>query len=133
MTDDTMRSGYSGIMDHMVTAGWLENYSFTTGKGFHLTWSIPGTERAMLLKHICESFHLKDDDRGPMVFDKLAHGESLPSYARPFDLDAEVARYWRESVAQLGITRDEDTLLFFVHAVLGWAPDEETPIKIGLP
>jgi hypothetical protein len=119
-------------MDRMVIAGWLHSYTYTDGKGFHLTWEVPaGTERAILLKKIIESFRVQSDDRAPMVFDKIARGESLPSYGRAFNLDAEVAGYWIESVDQLGIARDEDTLLWFTHIITGWAPDDQTPMKFG--
>ena len=132
MTDRQMREGYTAVMDRMVVAGWLLSHRYTNRKGFHLTWTEVGTQRAVLLKRMIESFGLKDDDRAPLAFDKVAHGESLPSYGRPFEMDAAVAEVWRQCVAELGIVRDEDTLLFLVHTVSGWAPDERTPVKFGI-
>jgi hypothetical protein len=130
ITDAQFRSAYSGIMDRMVSAGWVESYTFTVGKGFYLNWSWVGTQRSIMMKRLIEAYRLQSDDRAAMVFDILCRGESLPSFGRHVEIDDTVKAFWRECVDQLRISRDEDTLLWFTHIITGLAPDGDTPVQL---
>ena len=131
-TDDQMQKLFTVVMDQMVQARWLHSYTSTKGKGYHLTWTEAGTQCACLLKKIADSFRLETDDRTPLIFDAIAHGTPPPP-GTDFkgELDEDVAAFWRESVAQLKITRDEDHLLTLVQIATGWAPDLDTPVCFG--
>lgn len=131
-TDAQMKTLFTGVMDLMVQARWLRSYTFTEGKGYHLTWTEAGAERACVLKKIADTFQLESDDRAPLVFDSYAHGSPLPPGAAiKGELDQNILAYWRESVAQLTLPRDEDHLLALVHIATGWAPDVNTPLRFG--
>lgn len=128
-TNDEAKAIFTRVMDRMVQAGWLHSHTFTEGKGFHLNWTEAGAQRARLLHSIATAFRLNGHDYRPTVaFDKLAHGEHLPDYARSFELDPKVAALWRQSVEELSLHGDADGLLGMVHVVLSWAPDADTPI-----
>jgi hypothetical protein len=129
MTNEQIKALYTGVMDRMVATGWLLSYTFTECKGFHLNWTERGGLQAMAIKRIAETYGLADDDRAPVCFDKLTRGESLPADVRPFKPEPELAALWREAVDQLGLIRDEDNLLSFVHTVLGWAPMGSTQVR----
>src|SRR5262249_42515671 len=103
LTDAEMQGQFASMMDRMLVARWLLCYTFTDGKGYHLTWTVLGAERAVRLKEIAEAFRLKGDDRAPLMFDQVAKGESLP-HETSFsgDLDNATANFWCESVRQLG-------------------------------
>jgi hypothetical protein len=131
-TNDESKALFTRVMDRMVEARWLHRHIFTDGKGPHLVWTPAGTERALCLKKISETYRLTSDDRAAYAFDILAHGERLPDYVRRIELDDTLAEYWRESVKQLGLHGDEDGLLALVHILKGWTPDSQTPIKIDL-
>jgi hypothetical protein len=130
-TDSQMKTLFLRVMDKMLEARWLESHVFTDGKGHHLVWTPAGAERSVLLKKIAETYRLTSDDRAAYGFDILAHGESLPGFVRPIPLDDTLATYWRESVGQLGLHRDEDGLMGLVHIVIGWAPDSQPRVKFG--
>jgi hypothetical protein len=122
-TQTEMDALFSRIMDRMVEAQWLQSYTRTEGKGFRLHWTVDGAIRAALLRDLCTSHGLIDDDRAPASFDMLAQGLSLPSDVRfPGQIDERAARVWLESVAALRLDRSGDDLLVFVHVVMGWAP-----------
>lgn len=121
------------IFQLMLKAGWLLNFSFTVGKGWHLGWTEEGSPRAAALKSIATTFGLQNDDRAPLIFDKRARGETLPKLARPFDLDDRLATFWRESIDALKLPRDEDHLIVLVGIVTSWAPDLDTPVKFYAP
>ena len=132
-TEAQIKAGYTRIMNLLLQAHWLRSYSFTDGKGYHLTWDPLGTERSFLLKRIAVTYRLQNDDRAAVIFDKIARGETLPDYARSIPLDNALARFWCECVDDLGLRGDADGLLFLVHIVMGWAPDLDTPVKFDLP
>lgn len=104
LTPDDCKTLFLEVMDRMVEARWLQSHTFTDGKGHHLTWTSAGTERALCLKKIAETFDLSGGDDRPLAFDLVAHGESLAGtpHRLAAPLDATIAAYWRESVAQLG-------------------------------
>ena len=131
-TKDESKELFTRVMDRMVEARWLKSYTFTDGKGYHLTWTEAGTERALSLKKIAESFRLIDDDRAALGFDVLAHGDSLLPFMRPYKLDESVAGFWRESIEQVGLHGDQDGLLALVHIIIGWTPGLDTPLKFGV-
>ena len=128
-SEDELRRLHEEVLEAMLKAGWLLNYTFTVGKGWHLGWTEEGTQRAVLLKEIATNHRLQHDDRAPMCFDKLTRGESLPSFCRPVEIDDAISTFWRESVDSLQLPRDEDHLIIFVGAIVTWAPDEKTPIR----
>jgi len=122
-TDAEMKRLHEGLMDRMVQAGWLHCYTYTVGKGFHLTWTVVGGEFAGHLRQIVETFRLKSNDRLPEIFDKLAQGERLPIVAWPIEPDRESLALWRESLDRLGCPRDADSLLVLAGIVCTWGPD----------
>ena len=131
-TDDQMKALFTGVMDQMVHAQWLHSYMLTDGKGYHLTWTEPGTQRALLLKRIAESHRLTSDDRAPLAFDAVVHGTPLPAaVAFKGEMDKDVAAFWRECIAQLQLPRDQDNLLALVQIVIAWALDSDTPVRFG--
>lgn len=129
MNPEATKALFTRVMDRMVEARWLDSHIFTDGKGFHLVWSLSGGERAVALRKIARTYGLMNDDRSAMCFDILAHGERLPRFVRAFELDAEVAAFWRECVADLRLRADEDGLMAMVHIVEGWGPDAETKVR----
>jgi len=134
LNNDQMHALFLRVMDSMVRSGWLHSHTFTDGKGYHLVWAGPGAQRAAILKRIIAAFELLKVERAPMGFDILAHGDRLPDWVKPEELNAETASFWCQCVGELGLRRDEDGLLAFVHIIHGWAPDLDTPVKIdGLP
>src|SRR5262245_8567726 len=116
-TNDEMKALFLRVMDRMVEARWLHSHTFTDGKGHHLSWTEVGTQRSVLLKQVATAFKLSSDDRAPLAFDIIAHGDRVPDWVRPFNLDDDVAEFWRDSVGQLGLRSDEDGLLTLVHIV----------------
>lgn len=130
-TPDQMKALYTRVFDQMVKARWIHHYTFTDGKGFRPAWTAAGTERAVCLKKLSETYRLLSDDRAAYGFDKLAHGERLPSFVRPIELDDAIALYWRESIEQLGLRGDQDGLLIMVHIIEGWTPGLDTPLEFG--
>lgn len=132
-TDSEIRALFERVLNRMLRAGWVHHFTFTEGKGWHINWIGDGIERACLLKQISISLRLNMDDRAPLFFDILAHGERLPETA-PVDhnyrVDPTIAQYWSQSIDQLGLHGDEDGLLVMVQIVIGWAPDLNTPLKI---
>ncbi len=131
ISDAEFRSAFGAIMDQMVSAGWLESYTFTVGKGFRLNWSLVGTQRSIIMKELIDTYRLKHDDRAAMVFDKICRGETLPSFAKHIEIDHAVKTFWCESIDQIGLSRDEDTLLWFTHIIVGWTPDADTTVKVS--
>jgi hypothetical protein len=65
--------------------------------------------------------------RAPLVFDLNAHGDPLPPYGGPLDLEPKLAEFWVSAIRELQIPRDEDHLLILVQTVFGWAFDLERP------
>lgn len=130
-TKDQTKALFLRVMDRIVEARWLHSHTFTDGKGHHLTWTEDGTQRSILLKQVVTAFRLSSDDRAALAFDLIVHGEILPDWVPPFELDADVSTFWKECVAQLGLKGDEDGLLALVQIIKGWTPDSKTPVKIG--
>lgn len=125
-----IRAANERVMELMLRAGWLRNFTFTDEKGFHLGWSGRGGKLAQSLKQIILSYGLIDDARTLLIFEKLAHGEQLPlGISIKGKLDAEDALLWREAVAELGLKGDADGLLVLCHIIDGWAPGAATKIQ----
>ena len=76
-TSDEMKAQFSDVMDRMVAARWLKNYTFTTGKGFHLGWTETGSIAALDLKIMAHDLELLDADARPMIAHILAQGIGL--------------------------------------------------------
>ena len=131
MTPKEIEEGFEGIMDLMVKARWLHRYTYEDGKGFSPVWTQKGAFRALRLKRIAIELSLDESDLAPMRFDILANGGRLDN-AVTVEIAPETARYWNESVEDLGIAREADVLLFLVHVILSQAPDEETMIEFGV-
>ena len=133
-TNDELKALFTRVMDRMVVAGWLHRHTFTEGKGFHLTWTVSGAKRTCLLKSIAILFPRNvDADRAPVARGILAQGAHFPAVPRPTELDPELAEFWRQGVAELGLVGDPDGLLGLVHVLLTWAPDSDTPMVFGSP
>src|SRR5687767_14231047 len=77
-TDAQSKELFERVLDRMVENGWLENYTFTSGKGFCLGWTVGGAEKAVCLKEIATVYGLTQNDQAPLLFDKLAHGQPVP-------------------------------------------------------
>lgn len=130
-TNEEIEKLYVELFDKMTLVGWLKRFTFTDGKGYHLTWTEEGSARSVFLKIIAEKFSLTKDDRAPHVFDTVAHGGALPSCAKPFKVDEQIIETWCECIDRLGIQGDDDRLLVLVHIVTNWAPDADAKIVFG--
>ena len=123
---------FEKVLDRAMLAGWVRYYTNTEGKGIHVKWTVEGAERSVTLKMIVNTFRLMDSDLATVGFDKLAHGETPPDgWTTTGEVDAEILRYFAESVDQLGFHDCEDELLVMVHLVNGWAPEGFSPIEFG--
>ena len=131
MDKEQIHKGYEAVMERLLVTGWLKKFTFTENKGFRLAWTTAGAQKACLLKAVIDLHGLLDDCLAPMSFDNLWQGGSLPSFVRPAKIEPEIRTLWCESIEQAGIDRTEDGLLFFVHVISGWAPDENTGIEFG--
>jgi hypothetical protein len=131
-TNDEMKSLFTRVLDRMVEARWIHHYTFTNGKGFRPAWTLAGVAHANRFNFIIKGCGLDEGDKSALIFDKLAHGESLPvGFSFIGDIPEDVARDWRDGVAELGLRGDEDGLLTMVHIIEGWKPDLDTPIEFG--
>jgi hypothetical protein len=129
VVDDDIKSRFMSVMDRMLRARWLRDYTFTTGNGFHLGWYPEGARKAICLKLIAASFGLSDDNRAPLGFDIIAQGDPIPDWLISFPMDAAVARYWRLCIEELHLRNDGNGLFALIQVVEGWAPDLSTPVK----
>jgi hypothetical protein len=157
-TDAQMRALHEEMCDRMLRATWLKRYTWTDGKGLHLTWTREGALAAVSLKRWHELLRLDDHDRAPVLAAKLAHGESLGLAGEQEHIDAVLGRYvtagfatgftWgAEGVtlhwtpdglrfsdqlcalcAQLGLAGTEDEMLVLFGIAATWAPDGDTPV-----
>jgi hypothetical protein len=76
-------------------------------------------------------YGLLDGDLNALMFDKLAHGESLPAgFKLQGTLKPSHARSWRDAIAEVGMRGNDDGLLTLGHIIDGWCPDASTRIKV---
>src|SRR5579864_8095060 len=126
-TEEEINALYENVLQKMLRAGWVHEYSFTAGKGWHIGWTLAGIEHAQLLQDIVIAYGLTDDDRAPIAFDVVAQGGTFHAALSAPEIEEPDASFWTQSVAQLGLGGDE--LLIMVQIVTGWAPDGDTPVK----
>ncbi|MBX3747312.1 MAG: hypothetical protein KF833_18540 [Verrucomicrobiae bacterium] len=137
--DAELNALYVRVLDRMVATGWIHRYTFTEGKGFHITWTLPvGVQRARGLKQIIQAFGLDADDRGLLALSILSRRLRLPEgwvlEADCRDLtDPALLDLVNHLFEELGIHDDEDGLLVLGMIVTGWAPDRDTQIILGPP
>ncbi|MCH6258951.1 hypothetical protein MLD52_20515 [Puniceicoccaceae bacterium K14] len=124
--DNEIEQLYIDLLDRMTLAGWLKSYARAQGKGYHLIWTEDGNLKINFIKTVAERSNLCFNDRMPFVFDTVAHGDPLPSYAEPFDIDPDIAKAWRECSTQLNIRGNPDLLHLLAQVALKLAPDQDT-------
>src|SRR5688572_7221965 len=120
-TDDEMCALHERVRDRMVLARWLKSYS-RRGHQFDSVWTVTGIERAQRLREISQiMFNAgRVDERVPMAFDKLAHGESLGvGVAYVGEIGPKDTAFWRTAMAELGGRLPADELLVLIHIVAG--------------
>jgi len=135
-TDAEMRAQFERVMERMVAAGWLQNFTYTEGKGFHLGWKAEGAQRAILLRQIHGAFRLYENNgAGIILFYKFAQGQSLGADSSPAlegfwrrQAAKEVTEFCLECCKELSLSEEEDFLVL-IHIILEWAPDGGTPAK----
>jgi hypothetical protein len=125
-TDDEMRAQYERVLDRMVMAGWARSYTVQTGKGFSITWETAGGQKAIVLKLIVKKCSLLDDERNPVMLDRLARGQETPDVEVQGALDPTVAEFWVKCVDELELAGDEDGLNVFANLIHNAAPNEKT-------
>ncbi len=131
-TDDESKTLFTRIFDQMVKARWIHHYTFTEGKGIRPAWTAIGVARATRFSFIIKGCGLDEGDKNALIFDMVVHSECLPDGFRFIgDVPEDVARDWREGIAELGLRGDEDGLLAMVHIIEGWKPDLDTPVEFG--
>lgn len=75
-TNQEMHAINDDLFSRMLVAGWLKNYTFTQGKGWHLQWTETGALAALELKKMRHDLALGGGDERPVIASILAHGQS---------------------------------------------------------
>ena len=118
------------IMDRMVKAGWLLQYTFTEGKGFHLAWAPDAVVKVGTLRKLVATYRLTSSESMVVAFTKLAQGVSLADAGLAGPRPAkDVLTYWKEAVDELAVDTDADLLVGFAAIIHGWAPDLSDVMK----
>src|SRR5262249_29818358 len=115
----------------MLRARWLRDYTFTTSQGFQLGWYPEGARKAICLRLIATTFGLSEDDRAPLGFDIIAHGDPVPDWLIPFPMDGAVARYWCQRIGELNLRNDGDKLFALIRIIEDWTPELNLRVKSG--
>ena len=118
------------VLDRMLAAGWITSHVFKDGGAYSVIWSLPGAQRAILLRKIVIAYGLTGDDRAALALDKIARGQSLGGLGMfKGERDPVLFGFWIECVDALALHGDQDGLLILCHIVKGKAPDERTKFK----
>ncbi len=81
--DDQMRRNFEQVLERMLRAGWIKEFTFTEAKGFHIVWTEEGGLNAVLLKQWYKDLALGDADDLPMFACIIADGWA-PDKDTPF-------------------------------------------------
>jgi hypothetical protein len=150
---------FADVFERMLKAGWLESFTFTDGKGWHLTWGTDGGSLAVSLKRWIDLLGLDQADERPVLAYVIASGLGLHPDSSPetvngflallmganmvtdarFNGGVAVVKWtvlgeqfraeYVPAIETLGIEDDFDRILVWVHAIEGWAPSESSKVR----
>jgi hypothetical protein len=81
------------ILDRLVRATWIKQYTYTDGKGYDIGWSPHGGMTAMALKEWRKKLDLGGGDGRPLILDIFAHGLSPDPASEPATVMAALQYY----------------------------------------
>jgi len=114
----------------MVVAGWLRRYTYTEGKGFHLSWEGPGIERALMLRALFESVWAANFRACAVALHEIREGR-VPRVERPpGPLDGDAVKFLRRCLEELGDEISGDRFEVLIHVVVGWGPKGSTRVIV---
>jgi len=73
-----MRTAFETVLEKMLLAGWLRDFRFIEGKGFHLGINEKGVEKLGVLKELGDLFGISDDDRRAVSLCIVSKGLAFP-------------------------------------------------------
>jgi hypothetical protein len=120
MNDEQFHALHESIFERMLKADWLTSFSFTNDKGWHPTWTVKGAKQAAELRRIITVFGLDRQDQAAQAFSVLVQGGSAPGGKQATEFEGELARRWRQAIAELGIAVATEELSILVHIILTW-------------
>lgn len=153
-----IRAMHEDILGRMLDAGWLKRFTFTEGKGFHVTWTPKGALSAIQIKHWYKLLSQGDATTSIELALPLADGrrfrcagsaadvdEALSVYVRAglataFRIDADgVTMQWTDAgftfcnrfmdvCSELKLGDNPDLIPTLFSVADGWAPDGDTLI-----
>jgi hypothetical protein len=74
LTPQQMHFLHEDLFERLLVAGWLKQYTFTKGKGWHLSWTERGAHIAVRLKQLRAALDLGAADERPVIASILFHG-----------------------------------------------------------
>lgn len=118
------RGTYVHVLERMLAAGWIVEYRFMESAGIRIEWSKASRKSVQLLRRIVRGFQLNANQRTAVRFDQLCEN-SLGGHPAPGAVDPELARFWRESLNQLQLSREDGDFVWFIRAMEEFGPESE--------
>lgn len=114
---------YLRTLERMLAAGWITAYRFTERTGLQIQWNNAELKSVRLLKRIVKSFQLNASHAQAARFDQMCEN-CLRQHSTPGAIDPELARFWRDCLNELNLSRDERDFICLMHGILDFGPEE---------